>query len=336
MSTTLPVKQPVPLEGARFAPFVVPGGACTIRQVGANAGGEACLVISRAGAAVLFDAGYAWCAPQTFDNIRAALAEADLPLDALESLVLTHSHYDHASAAGYLKECMPCMTIAASQHAAQVFGRPGAIATMRRLNDNEAHNCGLAEYQDVADSLHVDRVLHEGDAVRVGNVTFSTMEAPGHTKCCLAFWCAEEALLISCETAGVYDGPLPRAPLPDGASIPASVKFMVEMPVLTGYRSSLDFIARARALHPRVLVVPHYGVFAGHAAEDYLVAADFWARYTAQMIMAAHDAGQADEQIISQFKQLFYTDFGKSIQPEAAFDLNASYTVPRIIKELSA
>lgn len=331
MSTTPSVLHPGSLDDdTQPASFVAPDGAYTINQVGANPGGEACLVTAREGESVLFDAGYAWCAPQTYDNIRAVMGDA-----SVDCLVLTHSHYDHASAAGYLKERMPRMVVASSQHAADVFGRPGAIATMRRLNDSEAHACGLVDYEDVSDSLVIDRVLAEGDTVTVGNLSFSTLAAPGHTKCCLAFWCASERLLISCETAGVYDGPLPVEPLPDGTPIPAEVKFMVEMPVLTGYRSSLDFIARAQALDPRVLVVPHYGVLEGQGARDYLVAADFWARYAAKLIMAAHRAGRSDQQIIAAFKRLFYTPYGRFIQPEPAFDLNASYTIPRIIGELS-
>lgn len=319
-------------------------------RVGANIGGESALLVVYAPAedggepqiagAALFDAGFAWCAPQTYDNICAVLGERPVDL-----LALTHSHYDHASGAGFLKQKMPGMQICAHAHTAHVFERPGAIATMRQLNDSSARLAGLAEFQDIADDMRVDRLLAEGGRIAVGGLTFDVLEAPGHTRDALAFWCAEAGLLVSCESGGVYIGPLPDDMGPGGEfpetagcpvrmRVPADVRMMVEIPGLTGFGDCMSFVARASELPARVLVVPHCGAFAGEAVRDYFTAAEFWGRQQAQFVVDLHDRGWSDEQVRACFKRAFYTPYARRFQPEPAYDLNASYTIPRIIKEL--
>ncbi len=295
-----------------------------IYQVGAGEGGEAFLVRTRAGLTALIDAGYAYCAPQTYEHIRAIMGGA--PIDWL---LLTHSHYDHASAGGYLKQRMPSMKVAASSHAASVFGRPGAVATMRKLNDNQAHLCGLDVYEDVADSLPVDRILHEGDLIDLGDLRLHVLEAPGHTKCSLAFWDPQAGLLVSCETMGVYGGEVP-----DDVEVPDGVDMLVEPAYLTGYAQSMDFIRRVRALQPRRVVVPHSEApFDGDRADAFVRSAAFWNEYAARRIMELHDQGASDDEVVADYKARFYVGEVCRIQPEMAFDLNASYTIPLILRE---
>lgn len=301
-------------------------------RVGADIGGEAVLLVSGECAA-LIDAGYAWCAPRTYRNIQTVLG--DRPVDML---LLTHSHYDHAAGAGYLKSRMPTMTVCAGAHAARVFERPGAIATMRKLNDAEAHAQGLSEYEDVA-SIHVDHVLEPNEEVRVGNLVFQVIDAPGHTRDSLAFWSAEAGLLLSCESAGVYAGPLPDGVEPGGeladdTLVPADVTCMCQIPALTGYADCLAYIERARALEPSVMLVPHSGVMVGDAVGAYLAAAAFWGKYEGDLVVRLHNHGLSPEAIQECFKRVFYTQAVRDVQPEPAFDLNASYTIPLILREL--
>ena len=80
----------------------------SIYQVGADLGGEAYLLATVDGTYALFDTGFAFCAEQTLNNIYAITGGAPVDL-----IVLTHSHYDHCSATGYLLEHMPRAQVAA-------------------------------------------------------------------------------------------------------------------------------------------------------------------------------------------------------------------------------
>lgn len=305
-----------------------------VYQVGGAAGGECYLIVSDSGSAALIDAGYAWDAPATLANIRRVLT--DVGASHLEWLLLTHSHYDHAAGAGYLARYMPGLKVACSAYAARVFSRPGALATMRTLNASEAHLHGLTDFEEVPASLTIDRVLEPGDTVRAADMDFTVLAAPGHTKCSIAFWCADRRFLVSCETGCVYAGPLDAA-FRDvlGNPAPQGLEVMADPAYLVGYASSLDFIAREIDLHPDVLLVPHFGIMTGDAATSFLHTADYFSRYAADLIMQAHTAGASNDEVIARFKAVFYNDYVQAIQPEAAFDLNASYLVPLVIRELS-
>lgn len=306
-------------------------GSYALYRVGADIGGESVLLVS-GGDAALIDAGYAWCAPQTYRNIQAVLGDEPVGM-----LLLTHSHYDHAAGAGYLKKRMSEMVICAHAHAARVFERPGALATMRKLNDAEAHAQGLSEYEDVSD-IRVDRVLEPGETVRIGMLALQVIEAPGHTRDSLAFLDKEYRLLISCESAGVYAGPLPEGVVPGGkladdTTVPEDVVFCCQIPALTGYADCLAYIERAQALDPAVMLVPHSGVMVGQEVRDYLAAAAFWGAYEGDLVVRLHNHGLSPDAILECFKRVFYTEAVRAVQPEPAFDLNASYTVPLILRE---
>ncbi|MBQ9068526.1 MAG: MBL fold metallo-hydrolase, partial [Eggerthellaceae bacterium] len=175
-----------------------------IHQVGADLGGEAFLLCTADGATALFDTGFAFCAAQTLENIYAFTGGA--PVD---KIILTHSHYDHCAATGYLLAHMPDAKVHASAHAARVFSRPGAFATMSALNADRAASKGIADAEDVPSEIGVDVVLEDGDTFSVGNMVFSALSAVGHTRCCLAFWCESAGLFVSSETSGVVCTALP-------------------------------------------------------------------------------------------------------------------------------
>ncbi len=315
----------------------------TLYRVGADLGGESVLLKTEGGSA-LFDVGYAWCVPKTLKNVQAALGPVPAPsgpagpAPAPDLLLFTHSHYDHVAGAGYLRRHFPDMTVCASEHAAHVLQRPGAIKTMRRLNAAEAQARGLDRFEDVPDDFQIDRILRPGQTIAVGSLRFTVLEAHGHTRDSLAFWCEEAGLLVSCESGGVCMGPLPtvgRGSLTtvEGAPIPEKVKYRCELPALTGYGDCLDYLARARALNPQVMVAPHYGALVGAEVADYFVSMDFWARYQVDLVKSLHERGFPPEQIQEAFKREFYQGSARVFQPEPAFDLNAGFTVSLIIEE---
>lgn len=301
----------------------------SVYQVGGAAGGECFAVLPEDGGGFLVDAGYAWDAADTFAHLSNVCDPA-----RIEWILLTHSHYDHCAGAAYLYERMPQAKLACAPYAARVFKRPGALRTMNKLNANEAANQGRTDFPHVPDHMPIDVLIDEGDTVASGGMTLSVMAAPGHTKDCLAFWGARSRLLVSCETSCVYGGPVPQGFVDfDGNPAPDDVSCLADTAFLVGWRMSLDYIDRAIAHEPEYVLVPHYGIMSGEEGRGFLRSARYFTQYAADLIVRGHEEGLSNDEVQARYKDFFYTDFVKSIQPDMAFDLNASYTVPLVIKE---
>lgn len=294
----------------------------SIHQVGADLGGEAFLLQTEDGATALFDTGFAYCAPQTLENIYAVTGGSPA-----EKIVLTHSHYDHCAATGYLLEHMPHAQVLSSAYAAHVFTRPGAYATMNQLNDARAEEKGFTDYPQVSE-IATDTVLQDGDTFRVGNLEFQAMQATGHTKCCMAFWCAGAGLFFSTETSGVVCPAMTNA-----IAVPEDVHYMVDLIELVSYTSAMEHIARVRQLPISVFVATHYGCIAGDNIADMWHALDFWNGAILKLVLGMHEQGASAEEIIAVYKDTFYWGGTAPYQPEAAFDLNATYAIPTIIRD---
>lgn len=281
-----------------------------IINVGARPGADAFLFMNGDSAA-LIDSGYAFCAGELVDNIRAALGTR-----RLEYILLTHSHYDHASGSAYVKRAWPEASVVAGEYAAKVLSKPGALKTIREMNDNAARVWGVSEYEDALDSLAVDITVKDGDVLKLGALSLEVLAAPGHTRCSISFFCPEEKLLIACETYGTM-GDRP-----------------VVMPAyLVGYQMTLDSITRAERCHPESILIPHYKVITGERAASFLSMARKSNIETYEAVVNGHRAGKSNEQLMEEFKEKYYTKEHALYQPEAAFMLNLSYMIPMLLRE---
>ena len=296
----------------------------SIHQVGAGLGGEAFLLRTKDGATALFDTGFPFCADQTLKNIYDVTGG-----EPVDYIVLTHSHYDHCGATNYLREHMPSAKVAASEYAAYVFTRPGAYKTMEKMNDSRAVSLGYKEYEHIKEEIPVDIVLKEGDTLRVGDLEFEAIAAVGHTKCCMAFWCEEEGLFVSSETSGVV-----CANLPSHAQAPEDVKYMIDLIALVGFNSMLEHIERVRQLPIRTFVATHYGCITGEDVAQMWYDVDYWKDTIVNMVAGMHKEGKPIGEIIDVYKNTFYWGGTAPYQPEPAFDLNVSYALPCIIRDV--
>lgn len=285
--------------------------AYRVQNVGAVLGGDAFLIIT-SGKTALVDTGFSFTAPQMVENLKVALNGR--PLDYI---ILTHSHYDHVSGASACKKEWKDAKIVSSQHAAEVFEKPSAVERMRQMNiyATKAFGYPADSYSDMS-ALHTDIVVKEGDIIDLGPITLRTMEAPGHTWDCLAFWCPEEKMIITCETMGVISG--------EDSVMPAC---------LVSYAKTMEFIAREKALSPQAIMVPHYGMLYGKDCTKFLDNAVIWNTKYHDMIVDGYGKGLNVEQLKALTKSTFYTDVVRQGQPEEAFDLNNSYMVPMMLRE---
>lgn len=286
--------------------------ALSIHAVGAGSGGE-CYLVEAGGSAALVDTGFVFCQTETLANIRAVLGQ-----HSPQWLLLTHSHYDHAGAAAFLRDSLPGMQVVASQRAAEVLVRPHALEQMCELDKAGAAMNHHAPAMVYPSGITVDRVVGEGDALPLGSLTMQVLEAPGHTRDSLAFWVPQLGLLLNNETAGV--------------AVPGQPD-VVTPACLVGFAQAEAWLQRATELNPRIMLMPHNGVLVGQECADFLQAALHGHEELRAMVMADRDAGLDEQQIVEHFKQVAYLPSVAKGQPEAAFDLNAGYIIKAVLRD---
>lgn len=280
-------------------------------QISGSPGGESHLFLSE-NSGVLVDSGFAFGAGKSVAALRQALAGR-----RLEYILLSHSHYDHAGGSAVIREHFPAARVAASRHAKEILEKDSARKTMRALDEMAARNAGAPVDNESIDRLSVDLVVSESDVVRVDGMSIRVIDSPGHTRCSLSFHFLEEDVLAASETAGVA----PRFPKVSSAFV-------------NSYSMALDSIDRLARIRAKHVLVPHLGVISGDDAATYFARARQAAEHTADFVLDQYRLGKSETEILDAFRLAFYDDEVASIQPEAAFIINAKALIPRLISEM--
>lgn len=275
--------------------------------------GDSAFLLDDGKTAILYDTGFAFTGNAVAKNIQAVLK--DRPLDYI---FLTHSHYDHALGSPYIKKVYPGAKVVAGAYAATVFSKPTARNTMRELDRKAAAARGITAYEDRIDELCVDIAVSDGDTLICGDLTFSVVALPGHTKCSVGYWLPEQKLLLSTETLGVYFG--------EGICLPSC---------LVGYQLALDSFRKAAQLDIKQLLLPHYGLLKDRSAPAYLEIAKRATRQTAEDIRRRLLSGRSREEIIAGLEAETYTDTVALTYPIDAFRLNTGIMIDLIRREFS-
>ena len=163
----------------------------------------------------------------------------------------------------------------------------------------------------------MDVTVNDGDTIQCGDMTFSVVSLPGHTKDSIAFYLREKKLLLGSETLGVYFGNDTYLPF-----------------FLVGYQMSLDAFEKVKTMDIDYMLLPHYGVVDKAETQRFLKNAEWTFRDTAEKIVALYKAGGTVEDGIEYYKDRFYKDNVIPTYPVNAFRLNTSIMVELIRKEL--
>ena len=274
--------------------------------------GDSAFLLDDGTTAVLYDTGYGFTGYAIADKVQQLLG--DRPLDYI---LLTHSHYDHALGSTCLRQRYPQVQIIAGAYADIIFRKPTARAVMRDLDQKAAAANGVTDYQDLTDTLCAHRTVVDGDVIQCGQMQFTVLELPGHTKCSIGFYLAENQLLLGTETLGVYFG--------EGLFHPS---------FLVGYQMTLDSIQKAKALEIRQILVPHYGVVSDREAQTYLLQSEIVTKEIAHLILDQLKQGKSSEEIFSQLTDLLYIDRVKPTYPYTAYRMNSMIIINQVQKEL--
>lgn len=274
--------------------------------------GDAAFLIDDGATAVLYDTGFAFTGYRVAENIKTVLG--DRPLAAI---LLTHSHYDHALGTPYILKYYPAAKVVAGEYAVGIFQKPSAKRLMRELDRKFADKCGVGEYDDLVDDLKVDIAVCDGDTVRFGDMEFTAVALPGHTRCSVGYYLQAEKMLLNSETLGVFGGA--------GIVVPS---------YLIGYQTALDSIKKAQRLDIERMVVPHYGLLEPQYTKDFLKISYDTSVEVAEKICGILKNGGDENDALEYFRQKFYHGFVKDVYPKDAMELNTSIMIKLIQKEL--
>ena len=273
--------------------------------------GDSAFLIDDGKTAILYDSGFAFTGYAVADNIKNALG--DRPLDYI---FLTHSHYDHALGSVYAKKYWPSAKVVAGEYAAKIFQKPSARAVMRDLDQKFAKICGVTDYEDLIDELAVDISVNDGDIITAGDMQFTAVALPGHTKCSIGYYLPENKLLFSSETLGGYGG--------DGIIVPS---------YLVGYEMALASIEKVVSLDIENVLLPHYGLADKEETKSYLDNAKLVAVENAEAIVNILKNGGTKDDAMKYFRDKFYHGYVKIIYPIDAMELNTGIMVELLKKE---
>ena len=195
-----------------FQPFHLVGN---IYYVGAT-GVSAFLIVTPAGS-ILLDGGL----PETASQIAENITKLGFRLTDVKYLLNSHAHFDHAGGLAELK-------------------RLSGAAMVASKGDAPALRAGGREMPAVV----VDRVIGDGDALRLGDTTLTAHITPGHTRGCTT-WTATvkekertRSVVFYCSTS-VVDRLVGNAQYPQ---------------IVTDYERSFR---KLRALSSDVFLAPH-------------------------------------------------------------------------------
>lgn len=123
---------------------------------------------------VLIDIGY----EETVDDFIQIIRDLDFPLSRCQSLIATHADVDHIQGLAKAKQALKTL----------VTAHPNAVEPLQ--TGDTLKTLAWIEAQDLRlemPPVEIERVVNDGDIIRVGNLELQVWHTPGHTDSQLAF-----------------------------------------------------------------------------------------------------------------------------------------------------
>jgi 2-aminobenzoylacetyl-CoA thioesterase len=199
---------------------------------------------------VLFDSGPTFMGPRYVRELKVQMGDSVSPA----YLFLTHSHYDHAGSAPFLKRNIPDLKVGAGKSAAEIFQRPSAIRVIQDLSrEMEEKFGGQTEGKDVIfRGLELDLTLGDGDEIFLEDGTkIEVIATPGHTRDSVSYYLPASRTLFCGEAVAGLDR-----------------KGGVRPTFLSSYRDHIASLKRLQKLDVRMLLMGHYLVFTPPEAQE--------------------------------------------------------------------
>jgi glyoxylase-like metal-dependent hydrolase (beta-lactamase superfamily II) len=192
------------------------------------------------GSPVLFDSGMTIMGPLYLQDLKKFLGDPN----RLSYLFLTHSHFDHAGSAPFLKRKIPDLKVAAGKLAADIFKRPNAIQLIQSLSRpmEERFKTQVGEEDVTFRGLELDRVLEDGEEIELeGGIVIRVITTPGHTRDAVCYYLPKLKALVGGEAVGSFDR-----------------QFNVRPVFLSSYDDYLSSLEKLRPLKIDLLLLGHH------------------------------------------------------------------------------
>ena len=215
-------------------------------------------------------------------------------------LFITHMHYDHCGAAGYMKSAIPGLRIGASEEAVTIIEKPSAVDLIARLNGAGGNGCPFQPFT-------VDRILKDGEVVPVApGRSVQVIKSPGHTRDMLSYFVPELGIMIPSEAVGV----------------PGMDEYVFSE-FLTDYDVYLDSLMRLSAYPIEILILAHGVYLTGEDVKGYLArSVECSERFRERLEILIGRYGDDLDAVASVVKKEEYDPLGEPKQPEDAYMLN--------------
>jgi len=322
MNLTLPDQNIALFEifGEDFDRFAFPAELEMFR-VTAGHGGESFLIVGSEKTA-LYDCGMAYCGETTAENIVQAIAYLNRRGDGrhyeLDYILLSHSHYDHIGALPYILDRFPGAVVCASSKCQSILKRENARKLIRQLGE-EARDLYIPDSgkEIRTDNFRVDKVLHDGDMIDLGDATVTAYETKGHTDCSLSYYIEPAGLLLASESTGILEG-----------------KDYVHTPALKSFPDSIESSFRCEALHPAHICLPHFGMIPGKLNAEYFTLYRDECKSKMDFVKNMVRSGLSYEEMLDKYIERYWSPIKESEQPFEAFRINSGHILNALIRAI--
>lgn len=216
----------------------------------------------------------------TVSQLLASIEAAGYDPLAIEHLILTHIHLDHAGAAGSLAKILTHARVYVHRIGAPHLLDPAKLLASAQRIYGAAMETLWGPIEPVPEERLV--VVEEGSELRVGERTLRALYTPGHAVHHVAFFDPERNTVFAGDVAGVrlYEGSTVRPPTP-----PPDLS-------LEDWSASID---RLLDMDLVALYLAHFGKFADVAEHLSLLRErlDVWG----QLMLAGMRKGESTEQL---------------------------------------
>jgi len=232
----------------------------------------------------IVDANYAEAIPRIVSNIRSFGFQPT----QIRWIFVTEYHEDHVGGLPELLRQAPSTRIATSSFNAKALEDP-----RWRFRDLS----GISDQQEVVSKygsdallpLKVNSILSDGDRIKIGDLEFDALLAPGHSPEELCLYESSSKMLVCSDAFGIY---WPES----GTSIPLPFHSLNE------YKRSMK---RLSTMKSETLLTGHNGVVKDADVERFvqsgLEAADEWEEYIVRELSMPVRTGELAEKIYHRF-----------------------------------